>query len=491
MKKIVLTFKNLVARAGMFAMLCSGFANRAEAKAPDTGKPNVLWIYLEDVTALMRLYGTEGVVTPLAESLAENGVLFNNAFVPAPVCSPCRSSIITGSMGTTLGLNQHRSSRTKETAIYLPEGYKTVPELFKDAGYSTYNEGKDDYNFWYDRNKLYDETDGKPARKNWRRLQGGRRIDWAKVPKDKPFFAQVQLRGGKNKKKVANPYPLDSVKIPPYYPDHPEFRKLYARHIDCVKITDDEAADLLDRMKKNGHLDNTIVFFFSDHGMKAPRHKQYPTEQGLEIPFIVRWFGADNNIVKAGKVRNDLVNAIDLGPTSLALCGLDIPNYMEGKNIFGKGYKRDYVIGFRDRCDNTIDHIRTVRTKRYRYIKNYFPERPMSQLSYRSGHPEMVTFQKLYDEGKLNAVQAAYFERKPHEEFYDLKNDPHCIKNLAEDAKYAKELYRHRQILNDWIKETDDKGQYPETEAELRRVYKERKAKCVNPEYDIFRDARL
>jgi arylsulfatase A-like enzyme len=359
--------------------------------------------------------------------------------------------------------------------IHLPDGVKTLPELFQQAGYATFNRGKTDYNFVFDNAALYTVKDWKEAQ-----AQG------------KPWFGQIQLKGGKNGKVVLkNKTPIlpEEVPVPPYYPDHPDFREMIADHYACVLGTDKTVGGILDQLQADGLLEDTIVFFFSDHGMPGGlRHKQFCYEGGIHIPLLIRW-PKNFPVTKPGLVIDDLVSSIDISVTSMGLAGLPIPAHMEGRNVFADDYKpREYVISARDRCDYTIEHIRAVTTKRYRYLRNFLTDRPYLQPQYRDGRAVMTTWKKLYAEGKLTPQAAAFAsDEKPAEEFYDLQKDPHEVNNLVDDPKYAAELQRHRDILRKWIKETDDKGQYPESAEGLLQVLYRWGDKCVNPEYEAVR----
>jgi len=454
-------------------------------------RPNILWIAVEDTSALMSCYGYEANPTSNLDKLAENGVRFANTFMPAPVCSPCRSAMITGTMQTTIGVHNHHSSRAKETAINLPDNIKTLPELFKEAGYFAFNHGKDDYNFWYDRESLYS------GEYTTHKLYGksGKKIDWNSRQSDQPFFGQIQLRGGKHiynknfKNMITNPVDRDFFDLPPYYPDVPFVREDWAQHLDSIKITDNEVGQIIDRLQNDGVLENTVIFFFSDHGMRLWRHKQFCYDSGLHVPFIMSWQGNPKQLGGTGIVRDDLVNGLDISATSIALAGIPIPNYMDGQNLFSEKHKpRKFVISARDRCDYTIDRIRTVRTKRFRYIRNFFPDRPYMQPNYRDAWDITQQMRKLHSEGKLNEIQDRFWsEDRPAEEFYNLEKDPHEINNLINNPSYSDEVKRHRTILENWIKETDDKGQYREDEPNLKYMFDWWGEKCINPEYDIFK----
>jgi len=454
------------------------------AKAKKQSKrPNILWLIAEDMNPWLSCYGETMIQTPTFDAMAANGVSFSRAYVTAPVCSACRSALITGTMQTTLGIHNHRSSRPnaknpahKELGmIHLPDAVKTLPELFQQAGYATFNRGKTDYNFVFDNAALYSVKDWKQAE-----AQG------------KPWFGQIQLKGGKNGKSVLKnktPVSPEEVSVPPYYPNHPDFREMIADHYACVLGTDESVKDILDRLQADGLLEDTIVFFFSDHGMPGGlRHKQFCYEGGTHIPLLIRQ-PKNFPIAKPGLVIDDLVSSIDISVTSMAVAGLAIPGHMEGRNVFADDYEpREYVISARDRCDYTIECIRAVTTKRYRYLRNFLTDRPYLQPQYRDGRAVMKTWKQLYAEGKLTPQAAAFVsDKKPAEEFYDLEKDPHEVNNLVDDPKYAAQLQRHRDILRKWIKETDDKGQYPESAEGLLQVMYRWGDKCVNPEYEAVR----
>ena len=460
--------------------LCLPELTKAKKQAK---RPNILWLIAEDMNPWLSCYGTTLIQTPTFDSMAAEGVRFSRAYVTGPVCSACRSALITGTMQTTLGTYNHRSSRsnTKNPAhkelgmIHLPEGVKTLPELFQQVGYATFNRGKTDYNFVYDNRALYSVRDWKEARE-----QG------------KPWFGQIQLKGGKNGKAVLDnksPVSPEQVTVPPYYPDHPDFREAIADHYACVLGTDLSVKRILDELKADGLLDDTIVFFFSDHGMpNGLRHKQFCYEGGIHIPLLVRW-PRNYQITRRGLVVDDLVSSIDISVTSMALAGLPIPDHMEGREVFAEGYRpREYVISARDRCDYTIEHIRAVTTRNFRYLRNFLTDRPYLQPQYRDDRAVMKTWKRLYAESKLTPEAAAFAgDKRPAEELYDLRDDPHEIRNLTGDPRYAAELRRHRSILKQWMKETDDKGQYPESTEGLLQVMYRWGDKCVNPEYEAVR----
>jgi len=410
-------------------------------------------------------YGETTIRTPNIDRLAAEGARFTQAFVTAPVCSPSRSAMITGMYQTSIGAHHHRSS-WPGSQIHLPEHIRLLPEYFKQQGYYTVNGGpkttvyhkdlawkdkklgKTDYNFvWAP--AVYDDN------------------DWKNRPAGKPFFAQIQLRGGKHRK-VAVPNPVDpaNVKLPPYYPDHPVLREDWARYLNSVIHLDIQVGKILQRLDDEGIADNTVVILWTDHGISHARGKQFLYDEGIRVPLIIRWPGA----IKPGTLRDDLVSHIDIAATSLYMAGIPIPKYMQGRPLFGPRYQpRDHIFAARDRCDETLDCIRCVRNKRYKYIRNFYPNRPHLQPNrYKDNKPIIKTMRKLFAEGKLGPLQARLFTcPRPTEELYDLRNDPQEINNLADLPEYGDILIRMRTKLTEWMSQTNDLGLIPEPQLEV------------------------
>ncbi|MFC4992817.1 sulfatase [Rubritalea tangerina] len=449
-------------------------------------KPNILWIYTEDLSPWIGCYGDKvnAKHTPHIDALAARGTLLERCYTPAPVCSATRSALITGAMQTTSGTHNHRSSRSPDAYINLPKGWKTLPEIMRDNGYATMNRGKDDYNFHYNRSTLYTIGSTEAGNKRIAKPGGGKLAD---LPKDKPFFAQIQLRGGKSNPKAA-PSKVDptTLTVPGYYPNTPIFKQIWANHYNTVRVTDNDVKKVLDELEATGRADNTIVFFFSDHGNNlSVRHKQFCYEGGVHVPCIIAGPG-----IPQAKRRSDLVNALDLSATTLALANIPQPTWFEGQNLFAPNFSpRKFVISARDRCDFTIDVTRTVRTESFRYLRNYKTDRIFLQPQYRDGKGVVKELHKMHKEGSLDPkIDHIYFGPRPAHELYDLNNDPHELNNLAEDPNYADVLLQHIAILEQWQKETGDKGMQPEPEASLKAIYKRWKKRCVNPEFDAFKN---
>lgn len=428
-----------------FVLLLAGiifcFTSPDFAGAKDAGsqRPNILWIVTDDMGPELGCYGTPQMRTPNIDQLAREGVRFKHCFTTAPVCSPSRSALMTAMYQTTINAHDHRSMVT------LPAGVKTIAELFREKGYFTCNllNGKTDFNF-----KIQHPFDGA----QFEELKG-----------NQPFFAEYQIhqphRGSWGPAKQELDYHVDpnKVELPPYYPDHPVTRKDWAGYLDAIDYLDGKVGKILARLEEEGLAKNTIVFFFGDNGRCHVRDKQWLYEGGLRIPLIVRWPGN----IKSNTVRDDLVSAIDISATSLHLAGVKLPRTIQGQVVLGSDAKeRKYVFGARDRCDETVDRIRSVRDDRYKYIRNFMPERPYTQKNnYKERqYPVLALMKELHTQGKLTPEQELFMApRKPEEEFYDLKNDPHELHNLAGDPSQQKRIKNLRKVLAAWMKECDDR----------------------------------
>jgi arylsulfatase A-like enzyme len=415
--------------------------------------PNIVWIIGEDMSPHFSCYGETAIATPHVDRMAREGVRFDRAFATAPVCSASRSALITGMYQTTIGAHHHQSSRGTEK-IHLPKDVRLVPELFKAAGYYVTNDGKSDYNF------ESDET-----------VYAGK--DWRQRARGQPFFAQILLRGGKFRggrsalstirdafKKEMTP---EQVTLPPYYPPHPVVLQDWADYLDAARYTDLEVGRILEELKEAGEADHTFVFFMTDHGISHIRGKQFLYDEGTRVPLVVRGPG-----LPGGATRQDLVELIDVAATSLALAGVGVPSWMQARNLFAaQPAPRTAVFAARDRCDETVDHIRSVRTERYKYIRNYYPLRPyMQPSSYKDGKAITRAIRAWQKEGRLNETQLLMLApTRPAEELYDLEKDPWEIHNRAGDPAFESTLVQLRGKLDRWVIDTGDQGQTPESDA--------------------------
>ena len=457
-------------------------------------RPNIVWIIPDDMSANFSCYGETAIQTPHVDKLAAQGVKFSNAYVTAPVCSTCRSAFITGMYQTSIGAHHHRSGRGTEK-IHLPEHIKLVPKFFQDAGYHTSitgwpgrkgRLGKTDYNFEWDRS-IYDGA------------------DWSGRKEGQPFFCQIMTPGGKLRgkdetgwekiqsaaeKKFGKRTPDSAVKLPPYYPAHPDIVRDWAAYLDSVRMTDAMVGEVIARLKKEGILENTLVIFMTDHGISHARGKQFMYDEGLRVPLVIRGPG-----IKAASLRDDVVEHIDIAALSLGAAGIKIPEYMQARDILAKDYQpRQAVFAARDRCDETVDHMRSVRTRDFKYIRNFLPKRPYLQpCAYKDAKNILQAVKDWDAAGKLNDIQKLVTRQlRPKEELYDVSADPYEINNLAGNPKYARQLKEMRRRLNQWMKKTGDKGRKAESATMFdsdMKVYLDTIKKRSTPEhYQLIAD---
>ena len=414
-------------------------------------KPNILWLIAEDLSQDLGCYGDQIVKTPNMDKLASEGARYTNAFATSTVCSPSRSAFMTGMYQTTIGAHHHRSHR--DDGYVLPKPVEVITSYFRKAGYFTSccqdaewkRPGKTDFNFTL--SKTFDGTD-------WRQRKSGQ-----------PFFAQVNFN--ETHRVFANDHenPVDpnKVTVPPYYPDHPITRKDWANYLECIQVLDKKVGQVLKRLEEDGLADNTLVFFFADHGRPHVRDKEFLYDGGIRVPLIIRWPGH----IRPGSVVDDMISAIDFGPTCLSFAGIKPPSHMQGRVFMGKGaLKRKHIFAARDRCGSTFDRIRCVQTKKFKYIRNFYPQISaftQSNCYKRELYPVLTLMEVLWSQGKLTPEQAQFMSStRPKEELYDLQNDPHQIYNLAGDAKYRAKLNELADVLDKWIRETNDQGEIPE-----------------------------
>lgn len=424
-------------------------------------QPNILWISCEDISPRIGCYGDAVAHTPNIDRLAEEGMKFNNVYTSAPVCAPCRSGIITGMYQTSIGTHHMRTSHKGRTgelptpyASVPPHYVKAFPEYLRANGYYCTNNSKTDYQFsgWGDLPvTIWDESSSNAHYKN-------------RKEKDQPFFAVFNYTLTHESKTWQEPVWTDpaDVKVPPYYPDTEAVRKSIARLYDNIAKLDTIVGEHLAALEEEGLADNTIVFFWSDHGDGLPRKKRWVYDSGTKVPFILRWPGQ----IEAGSVNEDMISSIDFGPTVLSMANVPIPAHMQGKAFLGaqKSRPRQYAFTARDRFDESYDMVRSVRDKRYRYVRNYYPNMPqIIWVPYRNQSPVMKELLRLHAEDKLTPEQEIWFENsRAPEELFDCIEDPYQLNNLAGDPQYDSILVRMRKVLDKWRENTNDMGDISE-----------------------------
>lgn len=422
-----------------------------------TQRPNILWISLEDISPDLGCYGDAYAITPNIDRFARQSVLFTNAFSHSGVCAPTRSGVITGMYPTTIGTQHMRANGVP------PDYVRCFTEYLRRAGYYCSNDSKTDYQFAAPLTAWDDNQRG---------------AHWRNRPDDKtPFFCVINLTSTHESRirqpeasyqRLRSSLPPDQrhdpeqAKVPPYYPDTPVTRRDWARYADLITATDRRVGKILRDLKQDGLTDQTVVFFWGDHGRGLPRAKRWIYDSGIRVPLIVRWPGH----LAPNTRRDDLVCFLDLAPTVLSLADVTVPQHMQGQVILGPGraQEREFIYAARDRMDEARDIIRAVRDKRFKYIRNFMPELPYAQsIDYMDQMPTMREMRRLYTAGDLNDIQQLFFRStKPVEELYDTQADPHEIRNLAADPQFQDRLQRMREALDSWARDTGDLGLIPE-----------------------------
>jgi N-sulfoglucosamine sulfohydrolase len=438
--------------------------------------PNILWITSEDNSPFAGCYGDEFATTPNMDMLASQGFLYTHAFANAPVCAPARNTILTGVYASSGG-NSHMRSQYPKSEIVKP-----YPVYLREAGYFCTNNVKEDYNLPANQTRgIWDESSNKAHYNNRRPGQ--------------PFFAVFNSTIS-HESSIHRRTPLEDlrhdpqkVKLPPYHPDTPDMRHDWAQYYDKIEDMDAWIGKILKELDESGEAENTIVFYYGDHGGVLARSKRFLYDSGTRVPFIVRipekykyLFPAK----KPGTKVDRLISFVDLVPTLLSIVGIPVPEYLQGNAFLGdqKTNNPDYVYMFRDRMDERYDMSRSVRDKKFRYIRNYMPFRPHGQhLEYLWLAPSIRSWEAAYKNGECNEIQSRFWLPKPAEELYDSENDPWEVNNLAGDPAYADVLLRMQNECTQWILRVRDAAFIPEADRTTRAA--------GQPFYDYFRNPEL
>ncbi len=473
--------RNSTSRRGFLAGAGAGAAGAILSSCSSPEHPNFLTVTCEDLSPVLGCYGDQYARTPNLDRLAGEGIRFTKAFATAPVCTPARSCLITGVHAISLGTQNLRGEMPK------PDTIPCYTEYLREAGYYCTNNVKEDYNFPTPA-AAWDDSSNKA---HWRNNPGGSK-----------FFSifnlmtthQSQTRYGREKlDEISAGLPPemrhdpDRIPLPYYYPDTPAVRLNMAVLYTQVTVMDQQVGKLLGQLEEDGLADGTIVIFYSDHGTGLPRGKRWPHDSGIHVPLIVRFPSRYERLAPspAGSTFEDLVSFVDFPPTMLSLAGLPIPEYMQGRAFLGtgKGEPREYIHAARDRIDEVVEISRTVRDRRYQYIRNYTPHRPRMQRSdYSELTPIRQELRRLHREGRLSGDAAWLMAPdKPVEELYDLETDPEQRNNLADAPEQAGTLERLRSELRAWMLRVRDTGLLPEPELVRRAAGK--------PPYNLARQA--
>lgn len=438
-------------------------------------RPNIVWITVEDISPTLSVYGDSTAKTPNIDRLASQSQIFTESFTTVGVCSPSRSSIITGMYPVSIGTHQMRTgkdvfgwgSRNYDGlsnaidvngdsiplhSVVTPQEVRCFTEYMRAGGYYCTNNSKTDYQF------------AAPVTA-WD--QNGDDAHWRNRDKNQPFFSvfnfdvthESKMWLHRNKPLTVDP---KNVPLPPYFPDTETVRNDVARNYSNIELLDSMVGDLIKELKSDKLLDNTYIFFFSDHGGPLPRGKRSHYESGLKVPMIIR-----NPYDISSRYNDDPISFVDLAPTMLSIAGIEIPDYIQGRAFMGdkkNPVPREYIFGSGDRFDETYDRVRSVISKDFVYVRNYHKDRPAyKDVLYRKNIDMTNEMLKLYNDNKLNADQKYWYRQsKTKEEFYVRSKDPYSLRNIIDDPGYTNEIKKHRLALKKWQKEIEDIGALPE-----------------------------
>lgn len=461
-------------KLSMILIFCSAGTNLACAADIDKvdvanveKKPNFLWLISEDNSKhFLKLYNKHGAAMPNVEKLAQHGLIFDNALSNAPVCSTARTTLATGAYGPRIGTQFHRPAQK----INLPHGLTVFSTQLQNAGYYTTNNAKLDYNFIED-NKEWDES--------------SKKAQWQNRKPNQPFFHMQTWKDTHEHKlhfpltdvdNVATKHDPKTVELFPIYPNTELFRYTQARYLDAHQIVDKKIGDVMAKLEEEGELENTFVFYFGDHGGVLPASKGYIYERGLSIPLVVRIPKNFQHLVAqdmqnvSNKRVSGTVSFIDFGPTLLKLAGLNKAKQHDGSAFIGKDIslasvnKRDTSFSYEDRMDEKYDFVRAIRKGKFKYVRRYLPHYPDALFSeYRYKQAAANEWKDLYRQGKLNAIQSAFYQGKSAEQLFNIETDPHEMNNLANEPAYKNTLVSLRNKLNVQLKSMPDLSFYPES----------------------------
>ncbi len=452
--------------AGLFALVS------VAAAAPAT-RPNILWLTSEDHGPEMGCYGDTLARTPNIDALAAKGMIFRRAWSNHPVCAPARTAIISGLYSQSSGGIHMRSH------VAMPTGARMYPQFLREAGYYTTNNSKEDYNL----EKPAGTWDESSNQAHWKNRRDGQ-----------PFFAifnstkshESQLRTRPHKQ-ITDPA---KVRVPAYHPDTPEVRQDWAQYYDKVSEVDADAGARLKELAAAGLADDTIVFYYGDHGSGMPRSKRWPCNSGLHVPMVVYFPPKFQHLApreyQAGGQSDRMVSFVDLAPTLLSIVGIKPPASMQGHAFAGPHQVAPpaYLHGARNRMDERADLVRSVTDGRYVYLRNFFPHVSQAQrVAFQFETPTTALWKKLYDERRTNDAQSIFWRTpKAPEELYDLQTDRDEVKNLADSPQHRAILEKLRGAMRDHASAIRDVGFLPEGDMHAR-------AAGASP-YDMARDEK-
>ena len=425
-------------------------------------RPNILWLVAEDLSPIIPAFGDDTVATPNLDRLAAEGVRYTRVFSTSGVCAPSRAALATGMYQNRIGAQHMRTTNVSEFGVDGLIPYEAVPppfvkmhsQYFREAGYYTSNNAKEDYQF-------------RKAVTAWD--DSSRTAHWRNRGPDQPFFSVFNFNITHESQiwvQAENPLrvPEDlEVPIPPYLPDTAVAQRDVRQVYSNIVAMDEQVGQILEELEQDGLLESTVIFWYSDHGGPLPRQKRLLYDAGLQVPMIIRY----PDRWRAGELDDQLISFVDFKSTALSLAGIEPPEYVDGRAFAGEfqsSESRQYIHAAADRFDRQYDTIRAVRDDRFKYLRNYHPERGYYlPLTYREQMPIMQELLRLREQDGLTEAQSQWFrESKPAEELFDTLADPHELTNLALDPAYSDKLLELRAELDRWLSGFDDKGMMSE-----------------------------
>ncbi|MGB1115448.1 MAG: sulfatase family protein [Pseudohongiellaceae bacterium] len=425
-------------------------------------RPNILWLVAEDLSPIIPAFGDDTVATPNLDRLAAEGVRYTRVFSTSGVCAPSRAALATGMYQNRIGAQHMRTTNVSGFGVDGLIPYEAVPppfvkmhsQYFREAGYYTSNNAKEDYQF-------------RKAVTAWD--DSSRTAHWRNRGPDQPFFSVFNFNITHESQiwvQAENPLrvPEDlEVPIPPYLPDTAVAQRDVRQVYSNIVAMDEQVGQILEELEQDGLLESTVIFWYSDHGGPLPRQKRLLYDAGLQVPMIIRY----PDRWRAGELDDQLISFVDFKSTALSLAGIEPPEYVDGRAFAGEfqsSESRLYIHAAADRFDRQYDTIRAVRDDRFKYLRNYHPEQGYYlPLTYREQMPIMQELLRLRDQNGLTEAQSQWFrENKPAEELFDTLADPHELTNLALDPAYSDKLLELRAELDRWLSGFDDKGMMPE-----------------------------
>lgn len=440
-----------------------------QKKEGDIGKPNILLIVSEDHGSHLSCYGDTIINTPHLDNIANEGMLFKNAYVTHSVCSPSRSSILTG-----LYPHQNGHLGLASQGYHFVGDVDNIYALLKEAGYRTGMIGKLHLNPESSFPIDYHPIKGSNfAKKDLYRYS--EYADAFMQASEDPFFLMVNFPDAHYpfqdvvEGRPANPVSPDEVVSFPYIGfDNERIRSITASYYNCLLRLDECIGELMSTLKKSGKAENTLVIYLFDHGDEMARGKFDIYEASTKVPFLVSWPGK----VEKGSRSEALISSIDIVQTILEAVGLSIPVKIAGKSLIP--LFNNPALDFRDylfteyNCDPVLYFPRrAVRDKKYKLIYTLLNDRKNPTAVYYTenrtpalaGSPTLKELQTAPD--SIQRVYNLWLE-SPEIQLFDLESDPWELNDIASDSNYFEVKERLLRALYLWQEKTNDPLRFPE-----------------------------